>query len=455
VIYRTLNPVTEELLRTYPELSWDEAEVRARGAREAFFFWREIGFEKRRDLAIRLADLLKQRKSQYARLITEEMGKPVTQAETEIEKCAWGCEFYAENAEKYLKEEIIPTDAGKSYVRYDPLGVILGIMPWNFPFWQVFRFAIPAIMAGNGVLLKPAPNVPGCGLAIEALFREAGFPEHLFRCLFLSNENTARLIESPFVQGVSLTGSDRAGSQVAEVAGKSLKKSVLELGGSDPFIVFEDADLEKTILAAIRSRMLNTGQSCIAAKRLILSEKIFDKFEELFVQAVRDLKVGDPKDPATNIGPLAREDLLQNLIRQVEESKGQGAKVIVGAERLKRKGFFYSPTILRDVVPGMTAFDQETFGPVASLIIAKNDEEAIELANRTVYGLGASLWTRDIARAELLARRIEAGSVFINETVKSDPRLPFGGIKRSGYGRELAAEGLREFVNIKTVWIGF
>jgi succinate-semialdehyde dehydrogenase/glutarate-semialdehyde dehydrogenase len=453
VIYRTLDPTTEELIKTYPDLSWEEAKVRAETVKAASSSWCEASFETRRKLTQRLAALLHEKKKEFSRLITQEMGKPITQAEAEIEKCAWGCEFYAEHAESYLKEEIIPTDAGKSYVRYDPLGVILGIMPWNFPFWQVFRFAIPAIMAGNVVLLKPAPNVPGCGLAIESLFREAGFSEAVFQTLFLSNENAARLIESPFVQGVSLTGSDRAGSQVAEVAGKSLKKTVLELGGSDPFVVFEDADLEKAIPQAVRSRMLNTGQSCIAAKRLIVSEKIFKKFEEEFVRAVKELKVGDPKDPATNIGPLAREDLLQNLIQQVEETKMTGAKVLAGGDRPSRKGFFYLPTVLKNVAPGMTAFEEEIFGPVASLIVAKDDEEAIALANKTAYGLGASLWTKDVARAERLARRIEAGSVFINGTVKSDPRLPFGGIKRSGYGRELAVYGLHEFVNIKTVWI--
>ena len=452
-MYRTLDPATEELVKTYPEHSWEETKSRAEKTKGAFADWRETSFETRRKLTQRLAALLRERKKEFSQVITQEMGKPITQAEAEIDKCAWGCEFYAERAESYLKEEIIPTDAGKSYVRYDPLGVILGIMPWNFPFWQVFRFAIPAIMAGNAVLLKPAPNVPGCGSAVENLFREAGFAEGVFHCLFLSNETAERLIESPYIQGVSLTGSDRAGSQVAEVAGRSLKKTVLELGGSDPLIVFEDADLEKTIAAAIRSRMLNSGQSCIAAKRLIVFEKVFKKFEEGFVRAVKELKIGDPKDPTTHIGPLAREDLLQNLIRQVEETKMTGAKVLAGGDRPSRKGFFYLPTVLKNVAPGMTAFEQEIFGPVASLIVAKNDDEAVELANKTAYGLGASLWTKDAVRAEKLARKIEAGSVFINGMVKSDPRLPFGGIKKSGYGRELAAQGLHEFVNIKTVWI--
>lgn len=453
MIYRTLDPATEELVKTYPEHSWEETKFLAEKTKGAFADWRETSFETRRKLTQRLAALLRERKKEFSQVITQEMGKPITQAEAEIDKCAWGCEFYAERAESYLKEEIIPTDAGKSYVRYDPLGVILGIMPWNFPFWQVFRFAVPAIMAGNAVLLKPAPNVPGCGSAVENLFREAGFAEGVFHCLFLSNETAERLIESPYIQGVSLTGSDRAGSQVAEAAGRSLKKTVLELGGSDPLIVFEDADLEKTIAAAIRSRMLNSGQSCIAAKRLIVFEKVFKKFEEGFVRAVKELKVGDPKDPATDIGPLAREDLLQNLIQQVEETKMTGAKVLAGGDRPSRKGFFYLPTILKNVAPGMTAFEEEIFGPVASLIVAKDDEEAMELANKTAYGLGASLWTKDAARAEKLARKIEAGSVFINGMVKSDPRLPFGGIKKSGYGRELAAQGLHEFVNIKTVWI--
>lgn len=451
--YQSLNPATGELIREYPETSWNEAERVAEGSREAFRGWSETSFLERGAFVRGLAELLRKKKGEYASLMTLEMGKPIRQAQAEIEKCVWGCEFYAGSAAKFLKEEVIPTDAGKSYLRYDPLGVILGIMPWNFPFWQVFRFAIPGVMAGNVVLLKHAPNVPGCALAIEKLFREAGAPEGFFQNLFLSNESAARLIASPYIEGVSLTGSGRAGSEVASIAGRNLKKVVLELGGSDPFIVFEDADLDKAVAAGIHARMLNSGQSCIAAKRFIVSAKIFGRFEEKFLEAIRGLKVGDPADPKTDIGPLAREDLLLNLSRQVEGSVSIGARLLTGGKRIPRNGFFFSPTVLKEVRPGMPVFDEETFGPVACLIPAANDDEAVELANKTSYGLGASLWTKDVARAEARARRIEAGAVFINGTVKSDPRLPFGGIKRSGFGRELSAAGIREFTNIKTVWI--
>jgi len=451
--YRTLNPATEELIRTYPELTGDEAEGRARKARETFLQWRSTPFSARAGLLLKMAARLREEKGVLAAIMTEEMGKPIVESETEIEKCARGCEYFAENGEKFLKEELLPSDAGKSYVRFDPLGVVLIIMPWNFPFWQVFRCGVPALMAGNALLLKHAPNVPLCAITIEKLFREVGFPDGLFQSLFIANEDVATLIESPWVQAVSLTGSDRAGSQVAAIAGRALKKTVLELGGSDPFVVFPDADLVKCIPQAIRSRLLNCGQSCIAAKRFILVGKIAGDFEKAFLKALQEKRVGDPIDRQTDLGPLAREDLLQNLLRQVEESRRRGAVCIVGGERPSRKGFFYLPTVLKAVHPGMAAFDEETFGPVASFIEVKNEEEALELANRTPYGLGASLWTRDLGKAEEIARNIEAGSVFVNGMTKSDPRLPFGGIKRSGLGRELSFFGIREFTNCKTVWI--
>jgi succinate-semialdehyde dehydrogenase/glutarate-semialdehyde dehydrogenase len=450
-VYQVVDPSTGELISDYPTVTWNEAETTAREVHRAFLAWRKLSFSQRKARILRLAKLLKKDKTKFARLMTQEMGKPISQSENEIDKCVWGCEFYAKNGESYLKPAVVKTDARKSYVRYDPIGVVFGIMPWNFPFWQVFRFSVPALMAGNGALLKHAPNVPGCAMAIEALYQKAGVP--VFRSLFLSNDDAARLIASPFVQGVSLTGSGRAGSEVASVAGKSLKKTVLELGGSDPFIVLADADLAKTVPAGVRGRMLNSGQSCIAAKRFIIVEKIFSKFQKLFVEEVRKLKVGEPTNRANDVGPLAREDLLENLERQVEKSVSQGAKVLIGGSRLKGKGFFYLPTVLTDVGSGMVCFTEEIFGPVASLIVAKNDEEAIQLANETSYGLGASLWTKNRKRAEMLAARIEAGSVFINGTVKSDPRLPFGGIKQSGYGRELSSPGMHEFVNIKTVWV--
>lgn len=454
MIYRTLNPATEELIQEYPTHSGAEAEKRGEEAHRVHQAWRKVPIQERAAKVHQLAVLLHEKQDLYASLITQEMGKPITQAAYEIDKCARGCEFYAENAERFLKAEVVPSNAGKSYIRYDALGVILGIMPWNFPFWQVFRFAVPTLMAGNAVLIKPAPNVPASGLAIEKIFLEAGFPKGIVCPLFLSNEDTARLIESPWVQGVSLTGSDRAGSAVSAVAGKSLKKTVLELGGSDPLIVFEDADLEKAVSTAIRSRMLNTGQSCIAAKRIFVSKKVFSKFQKGFLEGVQSMKLGDPTLKETEIGPLAREDLLHNLMKQVDLSIAQGAKVLLGGSRSGGRGYFYEPTILTDMHAGMTAYDQELFGPVASLMPFDHEEEAIQLANQTCYGLGASLWTRDISRAESLVGEIEAGSVFINDMVKSDPRLPFGGVKRSGYGRELAAYGIHEFVNVKTVWIG-
>jgi len=453
-MYRTLDPATEVVIREYAETSWEQARAAAEKARAAFLKWKEMPLDQRVGVVRTLTSLLRSRLARYGALITQEMGKPLSQAQVEIDKCGRGCDYYAASAKQALEPQPIQTEAAKSYIRYDPLGIILGIMPWNFPFWQVFRFAIPALLAGNAVILKHAPNVPACALEIEALLKEAGTPDGVFQSLFLSNEDAARLIESGFIAGVSLTGSERAGSAVASVAGKNLVKTVMELGGSDPFIVFEDADLDVTIPVAVKARMLNTGQSCIAAKRFLVSEKIYPAFRDRMLAAVKALKVGDPMDPHTDLGPLAREDLLRNLEKQVEEAKKQGAKVLLEGGRPSGKGYFYAPTVLEEVKPGMTAFDQEIFGPVVSLIRFKTEEEAVALANQTSFGLGASLWTRDTVKAETIARRIEAGNVFVNGMVKSDPRLPFGGIKRSGYGRELSVVGIHEFTNVKTVWVG-
>ncbi len=449
-----MNPATEELIRSYPADDWNRVQGLIARARAAFDSWRGTSLEDRKSLVHKLAERLRERKNRYGSLITLEMGKPIAQSEIEIDKCARGCDYYAANAAQALEPQIIVTDAAKSYVRYDPLGLIVGIMPWNFPFWQVFRFAVPALMAGNVVILKHAPNVPACAREIEVLFREVGFPEGVFQSLFLTNEDAARLIDSGSVRGVSLTGSDRAGSAVAAIAGKNLVKTVLELGGSDPFIVFKDADLDKTIPIAVKSRMLNTGQSCIAAKRFFVAKEIFQEFSRRFVEAVKVLKVGDPTSRETDIGPLAREDLLENLVRQTEAAKKEGAEILLEGGCVSGKGYFFRPMVFQGIKPGMTAFQEEVFGPVASLAVFDNEEEAIALANKTCYGLGASLWTRDVRRAEALVRDVEAGSVFINGMVKSDPRLPFGGVKRSGHGRELSTAGLHEFVNIKTVWIG-
>ncbi len=451
-LYCSINPVTERLLKSYPSLASQELQGKESLAERAFLAWRGVSLERRLELLKCLIAQLRQNTSNYASLITQEMGKPITQAEYEIGKSVRGCEFYLENAARFLKPEVIPSDAGQSYIRYDPLGAILGIMPWNFPFWQVIRFAVPTLLAGNVVLLKHAPNVPGCALALERLFLAAGFPKGVFQALFISHQTTQQLIGSPSVQGVSLTGSDRAGSAVAMAAGQALKKAVLELGGSDPLVVFADADLAQCVPIAVQSRMLNTGQSCIAAKRMIVVREVAKEFTERLVTAVQALKVGDPMDPTTVVGPLAREDLRDNLERQVKSAVRQGAKVLCGGRPLPGKGFFYQPTVLQ-AKAGMTVTTEEVFGPVATLLVVKDEAAAIRLANETLYGLGASLWTRDLAKAERWVPAIEAGSVFVNGMVKSDPRLPFGGIKRSGFGRELSAAGIREFTNVKTVWI--
>ncbi len=402
----------------------------------------------------KMAVMLRERKDRYAALMTGEMGKPITEALAEIEKCAWTCDFYAENAERFLADEPVPTNAGRSLVAYEPLGVVLAVMPWNYPFWQVVRFAAPALMAGNGVVLKHASNVPQCALAIEEAFRDAGFPAGLFRTVLLAGGAAEPLIADERVRAVTLTGSSDTGARIAEVAGRHLKKVVLELGGSDPFVVLADADLDAAAQTGARARAQNAGQSCIAAKRFIVTGEVADIFERKLAAALSALRVGDPKDPKTQVGPLARADLRDALERQVRDSVRMGARVVTGGKRSDRRGFFYEPTLLADVTPEMPVVAEETFGPVAALLRARDTDDAIAIANATPYGLGASLWTRDLALADALARRIGSGSVFVNSMVFSDPRLPFGGTKRSGYGRELSGHGIREFVNVKTIWMG-
>jgi succinate-semialdehyde dehydrogenase/glutarate-semialdehyde dehydrogenase len=450
---QSVNPATGEVLETFAETPAAELDRILGCAETAARDWRRRPVAERAERLRAAARMLRKRKAAYARAMALEMGKPLAQGEAEVEKCAWACDYYAEHAEAMLAAQPRESDARRSYVRFDALGPVFAIMPWNFPFWQVFRFAAPALVAGNAGILKHAPNVSRCALHIEAVFREAGFPDGLFRAVFLSNEAAGAVIADPRVRAVTLTGSDRAGSQVAAQAGRHLKKTVLELGGSDPFIVLEDADLDRAARTAAEARLLNSGQSCIAAKRFIVVAAVAERFLERFVAEMTARKLGDPLDPATQVGPQARLDLRANLHRQVLESVGRGAQVLAGGALPEGPGAFYPPTVLAAVAPGMPAFDEETFGPVAAVIRVRDEAEAVRLANASAYGLGASIWTEDRERGERLAGEIEAGSVFVNGLVKSDPRLPFGGVKRSGYGRELSEFGLREFVNIKTVWV--
>jgi succinate-semialdehyde dehydrogenase/glutarate-semialdehyde dehydrogenase len=450
---RSINPATGALIREHAEHTVAEVEARLVTTSRAAARWREVPIAARAEPMRAAARVLRSRAPEFARVMTEEMGKPIVAAEAEVEKCAGTCDYYADHAASLLAIEEVATEASHSFVRYDPLGTVLAIMPWNFPFWQVFRCAAPALMAGNAIVLKHASNVPGSALAIESVFREAGFPEGVFAALLVPSRAVSHLIVHPAIQALALTGSELAGSEVGGRAGAALKKTVLELGGSDPFIVLADADLESTAHQAALARTINSGQSCIAAKRFIVEAPVAEPFERLFVERMRTLTVGDPMRRETQVGPLAREDLLDSLHDQVERTVACGARLLLGGQRMPGPGFYYAPTVLAGVLPGMPAFDEETFGPVAALTPARDESHAIELANHSRYGLGASLWTRDAARGERLAARIDAGSVFVNEIVKSDPRLPFGGVKRSGHGRELAAYGIREFVNIKTVWV--
>jgi succinate-semialdehyde dehydrogenase/glutarate-semialdehyde dehydrogenase len=449
-----VNPATEELIASFDAFGTEEVEMALAETHEAFLEWRERPIAERAVPMRALARLLRERAEPYARLATLEMGKPIAEAKAEIEKCAFGCAHFAETAARYLADEEIRANARRSIVAFQPLGVILAVMPWNFPFWQVVRFAAPALMAGNAGLLKHASNVPQCALAIEEAIRDAGFPEGLLRTVLVSGAAIEPIIADDRIRAVTLTGSSDTGSRIAELAGRALKKSVLELGGSDPFIVLPDADIEAAAATAVRARNQNNGQSCIAAKRFIVVESVADDFERRFAKGVEDLVVGDPMDPKTQIGPLARRDLLDTLERQVDGSVRAGARVLTGGERVSGKGYFFRPTVLANVTPDMPAFREETFGPAAAVVRVHDADEAVRVANDSAYGLGASIWTRDAALGERLARRIEAGSVFVNGMVASDPRLPFGGIKRSGYGRELSAFGAREFTNVQTIWIG-
>ncbi len=451
--FESINPATGEVLEVFEEWPMEKTHGVIAEVHKAWQKWRQTSFARREELMKGAAATLRLNKEEYARIMALEMGKPVTEGRAEVEKCAWVCDYYAENAARFLAIEPAESDGSRACVAFRPMGTVLAVMPWNFPFWQVFRFAAPALMAGNTGILKHSSNVPRCALAIEGVFAKAGFPENVFRTLMIGSRQVEAVIDNDLVKAVTLTGSDHAGRQVAATAGRKLKKTVLELGGSDPFIVLDDADLEEAARTAARARCINSGQSCIAAKRFIVEDTIFLSFMERFRKAMASLVVGDPLDEATQVGPQAREDLMRELDAQVHASISRGAELVLGGSPVDRKGYFYPPTILAGVKAGMRAYDEELFGPVASVIRVEDLDQAVAVANDTPFGLGASVWTRDARKGEEIAARLEAGAVFINGLVKSDPRLPFGGVKESGYGRELSHYGIKEFVNIQTVWV--
>jgi len=449
----SVNPATGETIKNYEEMTPQQAAAAVVESHEAWKTWRKTSFAERATPMKKAAAILRERKQAFATLMALEMGKPLKQGIAEVEKCALGCEYYADHAEAHLASEIIKTDASKSYVAFDPLGVVLAVMPWNFPFWQVFRFAAPALMAGNTGVLKHASNVPGCALAIEEIFTQAGFPKGVFRTLLIGSTQVKAVIEHPRVRAVTLTGSTPAGKAVAAQAGAVIKKTVLELGGSDAYIVLEDADLDLAVSTCTTSRLINSGQSCVNAKRFVIVEPLVAAFTERLVASMRAKKMGDPLAEGTDIGPQARRDLRDDLHTQVLDSIAKGATLLLGGEVPPGEGSFYPPTVLTDVKPGMPAYDEELFGPVAAIIAARDEADAVRIANDSVFGLGAAVFTKDLARGERIARELEAGCTFINALVASDPRLPFGGIKEAGYGRELGSYGIREFMNVKTVYV--
>jgi succinate-semialdehyde dehydrogenase/glutarate-semialdehyde dehydrogenase len=451
---KSINPATEKEIKSYNEMKYDEIEQIISSADNTFEDWRRTSFSVRSQKMKKAGSVLRKNLNKYARIMTEEMGKPIAQSRSEVEKCAWVCDYFAENGEEFLKDKIIKSDASKSFVTYQPIGVVLAVMPWNFPFWQVFRFAAPGLMAGNAGVLKHASNVSGCALAIEEVFREADFPVDLFRSLIVSSKNMDKVIELEKIKAVTLTGSVPAGKAVASKAGSLIKKTVLELGGSDPYVILEDADLESAAETCVTSRLINGGQSCIAAKRFIVVENIYDEFKDLFVEKMKQKKMGDPFDESNDLGPQARDSLRNDLHLQVKNSIEKGAKLLLGGNIPEMKGAYYPPTVLENVKGGMPAYNDELFGPVAALIKVKDENEAIKTANDSIFGLGAAVFTIDVKKGERIAREeINSGNCFVNSFVKSDPRLPFGGVKESGYGRELSYFGIHEFVNIKTVYV--
>jgi succinate-semialdehyde dehydrogenase / glutarate-semialdehyde dehydrogenase len=449
----SINPATGQILKTFEPLSDSELETKLRLASEAYARYRKTSFADRARMMMKAAEIIEGEKESLGKMMTLEMGKPVRAAVEEAAKCAWVCRYYAENAERFLADEKVQTTATNSFIRYQPLGPILAVMPWNFPFWQVFRFAAPALMAGNVGLLKHASNVPQCALAIENIFRRAGFPEGVFQTLLIGSHKVEKILGDPRVAAATLTGSEGAGVQVGTAAARGIKKVVLELGGSDPFIVMPSANLDEAVATAVKARVQNNGQSCIAAKRFIVAEAIANEFERKFVSRMEALKIGDPLDESTELGPLSTADGVKDLDADVQATIRAGAKVLTGGKRLDRPGNYYAPTVLTEIPKDSPAYREELFGPVACLFRAKDVNDAIRIANDTRFGLGASAWTNDPKERETFVNEIEAGMVFINRMVASDPRLPFGGVKSSGHGRELGVHGIREFTDIKTVWV--
>ena len=447
-MFKSIHPFDQSVVGEFPLMNSSDVQKKLDLASKAFAEWKKTSFAHRGSLMLKVASIIRNNKEEYARTIALEMGKLLSEAKAEVEKSATACEYFAQHAEEFLKDQTMVTEAKRSFVAFQPVGALLAIMPWNFPFWQVFRFAAPALMAGNVGLLKHAPNVTRCSLMIEKIFSEAGFPPGVFQSLIIEVNLVEGIISSDIIQGVALTGSEAAGSQVGSIAGKNIKRTVLELGGSDAFIVLPDADLEKTVKIATQSRMQNVGQSCIAAKRFIVLEEIKEKFVAQFAESIQSLVQGDPFNEKSTLGPLARLDLAEKLEVQLRKSTEAGAKLLVGGQR---NGCNFQATLLDNVRPGMAAFEEETFGPLAAVITAKTEDEAIALANKTRYGLGATVWTRDLIKAERIARELDSGSVLINALMRSDVRLPFGGVKKSGYGRELSEFGIKEFVNVKTI----
>jgi acyl-CoA reductase-like NAD-dependent aldehyde dehydrogenase len=451
---QSIDPATGELIEEFEPMGEAEVDAAIEAAHAAFPDWRRRGVAGRAELMRRAAAVLRQDVERLAQVMTAEMGKPLAESRAEVEKCAFCCEWYAEHGEEFLRDTRFPSDSPRSFVAFEPIGVVLAVMPWNFPLWQVFRFAAPGLTAGNTAVLKHAANVSRCALEIENVFRKAGFPENVFRTLLIPGSAVARVIEHPRVRAVTLTGSDSTGSKVAATAGERIKKTVLELGGSDAFIVLDDADLEEAAHVGVRSRFQNAGQSCIAAKRFIVVESVASEYERLLVEQTRAVVVGDPRDAKTTMGPLAREDLRESLEDQLRRSLAEGARLLTGGRRVGERGWFHEPTVITDCTPQTTAFREETFGPLLAVMRVRDEEQAIEVANASQFGLGGNVWTRDTQRGIDVARCIDTGGVFVNGMTHSDPRLAFGGVKRSGYGRELSIFGIREFVNVKTIWVG-